>query len=201
MALSKPEFPSQLFSERFDLKLFLSLDLIRELVALQHRQTTGEVERMGDFAPDYRELLKADSMDGVLPSGLEYTLRSCDAKGKKGMVLYKDACGNRALFVAKSALSNHNETLLSLFGGSITASCTELLFNFVSLCYDYEHNKDCASFKAAVLKLFAAKHPFETTQVKKDPDTYTLALPRRMCCSPSVNVDRLKSSSIVPGMI
>ena len=40
--------------ERFDLKLFLSLDLIRELVALQHSQTTGEVERMGDFAPDYR---------------------------------------------------------------------------------------------------------------------------------------------------
>ena len=38
MALSKPEFPSQLFSERFDLKLFLSLDLIRELVALQHRR-------------------------------------------------------------------------------------------------------------------------------------------------------------------
>ena len=51
------------------------------------------------------------------------------------MVLYKDACGNSALFVAKSALSNHNETpaLLSLFGGSITTSCTELLFNFISL--------------------------------------------------------------------
>ena len=45
MALSKPEFPSQLFSERFDLKLFLSLDLIRELVALQHRQTTGYLNR------------------------------------------------------------------------------------------------------------------------------------------------------------
>ena len=67
MSLSEPEFPSQLFSERFDLKLFLSLDLIRELVALQHRQTTGEVERMGGFAPDYRELLK-DSTDGMLPS-------------------------------------------------------------------------------------------------------------------------------------
>ena len=69
--------------------------------------------------------------DSVLPSGFEYTFRSCDAKGKKGMVLYKDAGGNRTLFVAKSALSNYNETLLSLFGGSITASCTELLFNFV----------------------------------------------------------------------
>ena len=138
MALSKPEFPSQLFSKRFDLKLFLSLDLIRELVALQHRQTTGEFERMGDFAPDYRELLKVDSMDSVPPSCLEYTLWSCDAKGKKGMVLCKDAGGNSALFVATSALSNHNETLLSMFGGSITASCTELLFNFVSLCYDYD---------------------------------------------------------------
>ena len=42
--------------------------------------------------------------------------------------------------MAKSALSNHNEMLLSLFGGLITASCTELLFNLVSLCYDYEHN-------------------------------------------------------------
>ena len=40
---------------------------------------------MGDFAPDYRELLK-DCTVGVLPSGLEYTLLSCDAKGKKGMV-------------------------------------------------------------------------------------------------------------------
>ena len=29
MSLSKPEFHSQHFSERFDLKLFLSLDLIR----------------------------------------------------------------------------------------------------------------------------------------------------------------------------
>ena len=85
--LVQARVPQQLFSERFDLKLFLSLDLIHELVALQHRQTTGEVERMGDFAPDYSKLLK-DSTDGVLPSGLEYTLRSCDAKGKKGMVLY-----------------------------------------------------------------------------------------------------------------
>ena len=100
----------------------------------------------------------------MLPSGLEYTLGSCDAKGKKGMVLYKDAGGNSALFVAKRVLSNHNETLLSLFGRSITASCTELLFNFVSLCYDYEHNKDYASFKAVVLKLLAAKRPFDTTQ-------------------------------------
>ena len=89
--------------------------------------------------------------DGVLPSGLQYTLRSCDAKGKKGMVLYKDAAGNRALFVEKSSLSNHNETLLSLFGGSITASCTELLFNLLSLFYDYEHNKDYGAFRAAVL--------------------------------------------------
>ena len=134
MSLSKPEFPSQLFFERFDLKPFLSLDLIRELVTLQHRQTTGEVDHMGDFAPDYRELLKEDSMDGVPPSSLEYTLWSCDTKGKKSMVLYKDAGGNRTLFLAKSAMSNHSETLLLLFGGSITASCTELLFNFVSLC-------------------------------------------------------------------
>ena len=88
--------------------------------------------------------------DGVLPSGLQYTLRSCDAKGKKGMVLYKDAGGNRALFVEKSSLSNHNETLLSLFGWSITASCTEL-FNLLSLFYDYEHNKDYGAFRAAVL--------------------------------------------------
>ena len=78
---------------------------------------------MGDFAPDFHRRRA--------PERPQYTLRSCDAKGKKGMVLYKDAGGNRALFVAKSALSNHNETLLSLFGGSITASCTELLFNFV----------------------------------------------------------------------
>ena len=54
MSLSKPEFPSQLFSEHFDLKFFLSPDLIREPVALQHRQTTGEAKRMGDFAPDNR---------------------------------------------------------------------------------------------------------------------------------------------------
>ena len=66
--------------------------------------------------------------------------------------------------MAKSALSNHNEMLLSLFGGLITASCTELLFNLVSLCYDYEHNKDYAAFRAAVLKLFAAKRPFDTVQ-------------------------------------
>ena len=43
MSLSKPEFPSQLFSERFDLKLFLSLDLIRELVAIQHWQTIAKL--------------------------------------------------------------------------------------------------------------------------------------------------------------
>ena len=134
MSLSKPEFPSQLFSERFDLKLVLSLELIRKLVVLQRRQVTCDLAvRMGDFAPDYRELLKK-ATGGVLPSCLEYTLRSCDAKGKKGMALYMDAGGNCALFVAKSALSNHNGTLL--FGGSITASCTELLFNLVSLCYD-----------------------------------------------------------------
>ena len=41
---------------------------------------------MGDLAPDYRELLKG-ATDGVLPSCLEYTLMSCYAKGKKGMVL------------------------------------------------------------------------------------------------------------------
>ena len=75
MALSKPKFPSQLFSERFDLKLFLSLDLIRELVALQHRQTTGEVERMGDFAPDCREQLK-------LPTN--QALPTCTSLGKPG---------------------------------------------------------------------------------------------------------------------
>ena len=101
MPLSKPKFPSQLFSEHFELKL------IRELVALQHRQSTGEEERMGFFA---------------------------------------------------HALSNHNGTILgqSLFSRSITASCTEQLFNLVSLCYYYEHNKDYAAFKAAVLKLFRA---------------------------------------------
>ena len=38
----------------------------------------------------------------------------------------------------------------------------------MSLSYDYEHNKDYAAFRAAVLKLFAAKRPFDTTQVKKD---------------------------------
>ena len=112
MPLSKPKFPSQLFSEHFELKL------IRELVALQHRQSTGEEERMGFFA---------------------------------------------------HALSNHNGTILgqSLFSRSITASCTEQLFNLVSLCYD-EHNKDYAAFKAVVLKLFGAKGPFDTMQIKKD---------------------------------
>ena len=34
--------------------------------------------------------------------------------------------------------------------------------------YDYKHNKDYGAFKAAVLKLFVAKHPFNTMQVKKD---------------------------------
>ena len=100
--------------------------------------------------------------DVVLQSGLEYTHKSCKAKSKKGMVLYTDAEDNHVLFVAKSTLSNHNETL---FIGSITASCTEELFNLVLLCYDYEHNKDS---KAVVLKLFGAKRPFDTTQVKKD---------------------------------
>ena len=65
MSLSKPEFPSQLFSERFDLKFFLYPDLIRELAALQHRQATGEAERIGGFAPDNRKLLK-DATDGML---------------------------------------------------------------------------------------------------------------------------------------
>ena len=55
---------------------------------------------MVDFAPDYSELLKeGEATDGVLPKGLEYTHKSCDAKGKKGMVLYKDTGDNRVLFV------------------------------------------------------------------------------------------------------
>ena len=74
MSLSKPEFPSQLFAKHFEPKLFLSLELICELVALQHRQRTGEAERMGDFAPDYRELLK-EAMDSVLPSCWKELLR------------------------------------------------------------------------------------------------------------------------------
>ena len=106
-----------------------------------------------------------EATDGVLQSGLEYTHRICNAKGKKGMVLYKDTGDNRMLFVAHSALSNHNETLLSLFSRSIS---TEQLFNLVSLCYDYEHNTDYGAFKAVVLKLFGAKRPFVTTQIKKD---------------------------------
>ena len=44
MSLSKPEFSSQLFSKRFDLKLFHLLDLISELMALQHWQITGGTE-------------------------------------------------------------------------------------------------------------------------------------------------------------
>ena len=102
---------------------------------------------------------------------MEYMHRSWNAKGKKRIVLYKDAGNNRVLFISKSALSNHNETLLSLFSGSMTASCTEQLFVLVSLCDDYEHNKDDGAFKAAVLillKLFGVKRPFDTTQVKKD---------------------------------
>ena len=51
---------------------------------------------------------------------------------------------------------------------ALTASCTELLFNLVLMFYDYKHNKDYGAFKAAVLKLFVAKHPFNTMQVKKD---------------------------------
>ena len=39
----------------------------------------------------------------MLPKGLdtalEYTHKSCNAKGKKGMVLYKDAGDKRVLFV------------------------------------------------------------------------------------------------------
>ena len=42
----------------------------------------------------------------------------------------------------------------------------------MSLCYDYEHKKDYTAFKAAVLKLFGAKRPFDTTQVKKDPQNF-----------------------------
>ena len=118
-------FPSQLSSERFDLKLFLSLDLIRELVALQHRQTTGEVERMGDFAPDYRELLKADSMDGVLPSGLEYTLRSCDAKGKKGIrpgpTLARQRCQRPAVSAGRRAERGSLSSAGSGFPGELLA--------------------------------------------------------------------------------
>ena len=166
MSFSKPKLPSHLFSERFDLKLFLSLELIRELVDLQHRQSMGDAEYMGDFAPDHHELLK-DATNGVLPSGLEYMLRSCDTKGKKGMVLYKDEGGNYVLFVAKSALYNHNETLLSLFGGSITASCTELLFNLVSQCYDHEHNKDYAAVRGSA-EAVCCQAPLDTTQVKQD---------------------------------
>ena len=75
MSLSKPEFSSQLISKRFDLKLIHSLihslDLIRELIALQHRQITGETECMGDFGPNYHKLLKEDSADNVLLCCLE----------------------------------------------------------------------------------------------------------------------------------
>ena len=64
----------------------------------------ARARRIVDFAPDYRELLKeGEATDGVLPKGLdtalEYTHKSCNAKGKKGMVLYKDAGDKRVLFV------------------------------------------------------------------------------------------------------
>ena len=58
-----------------------------------------------------------------------------------------------------------NETLLSqqvsLFNGTITASCQEQLFNLVSICYNQQHYKNCHEFKAAVLKVFSAKRPFK----------------------------------------
>ena len=153
------------FCKDFDLKIFLSLELITEIVAIQYKQSNGDLAPMGDFAPDYTAL---EISNGVLPSGLEFEYKSIDSKGKKGMVIYTGPKNHHALLVAKSALSNHNETELRLFGNTITASCPEMLFNLVSLCYDYQQNKDYPSFKAAVLKLFAATRPFETTKAKKD---------------------------------
>ena len=50
-------------SEHFEPKLFLSLELIRKTFVLQNRQSTGKAERMGDFAPDYRELLKEEATE------------------------------------------------------------------------------------------------------------------------------------------
>ena len=68
----------------------------------------------------------------MLPSCLEYTHKSCDTKGKKGMALYKRTQGTTACcLLRRAALSNHNETLLLLFSWSITASCMEQLFNLV----------------------------------------------------------------------
>ena len=178
--MSKPEFLILHCSKHFGLKIFLSLELLREIVVLQHRENTGEAERMGDFAPEYLLLLEEEATDGVLPSVLEYTHRSCDAKDMKGMVLYKDAGDNRVLFVAKSALSNHDETLLSLFSGSITASSAQLHGAAVQpgiaqLRLRAQQGLHYRAFKAAVPKLFGAKRvasaprrPFDTTQVKKD---------------------------------
>ena len=65
--------------------------------------------------------------------------------------------------MAKGAMLNHNEKLLLLFNGTITASCLKQLFNLVSICYYYQYNKNYKAFKAAVLKGFSAKHPFDTT--------------------------------------
>ena len=130
--------------------------------------------------------------EDVQPSGLEFSEKSFNSKGKRGMVLYTAPKNNHALLVAKSTMlnhnertlelfaplvakstmSNHNETTLELFNSVVTVSCLEVLFNFVSLCYYYQHNKDYQSFKAAGLKLFAAKRPFETTQVKRTSRTF-----------------------------
>ena len=60
MSSSKPEFPSLLFSKNFEMKLFLSLELFSEIVALQHRQSTCDAEPM--------RLLNKETTDCVLPS-------------------------------------------------------------------------------------------------------------------------------------
>ena len=78
---------------------------------------------------------------------------------------------------SKSVLSNHNETLLSLFSGSNQCQLhhvyMEQLFNLVSLCYNYEQSKDHLAFNVVVLKLFGAKRPHDTMQVKKDLKNFT----------------------------
>ena len=95
---------------------------------------------------------------------MEYTQRICYDQGKKGIV--PGCCtvtqGTTAC-CSKSVLSNHNETLLSLFSGSNQCQlhhvCMEQLFNLVSLCYNYKQSKDHLAFNVVILKLFGAKHP------------------------------------------
>ena len=46
----------------------------------------------------------------------------------------------------------------------------------MSLCCDCERNKDHAASKAAVLKAFCAKRPFDTAQAKKDLKPFPVQL-------------------------